>query len=253
MILHGFTSNLDSVRELFDPLKNLGLPVVAPLLRGHGEHSPDALQGIGWNDWLLDAEKALRSSSGPEGKLVVVGHSMGALLALHLASSHPALVDSVVLATSPFRLASILSPGRPMHFLAPFVSRLVPRWNLETLYADPDGSIKPSHYQWAPTSAIISFFDLVDETLPLLDAVTVPALIMQCRHDSIVLPESAEILMNGLATPAADKSVVWFETSGHQLFCDCERKTAVASVVDFVSARVAASQHLFPREAFSQP
>jgi carboxylesterase len=224
-----------------EPLRRLGLEVVAPLLRGHGEQSPEGLRGVTWRDWLEDAERALTNSAAHDGKLVVIGHSMGALLALHLAARHPELVDSVILATPPIRLASLLAPGRPLNFLAPIVSLLVDRWVLTTRFADPDNAIRLNHYQWAPTMAILSFFDLVNETQHLMDRILVPALILHGRNESIVLPESADIVLNSISTSQEKKSIVWLEKTDHQIFCDCERKAAVEAAVGFITNRISES------------
>jgi carboxylesterase len=241
LILHGFTANLDSVRELFGPLGQTGLEVSAPLLRGHGQASPEHLRGVGWRDWLEDAEQALFDLAGSQGRLIVVGHSMGALLALHLAARHPELIDSVVLATPPIRLVSPLAPGGPLHFIAGLVSMVVDRWDLSPCFADLHNAIIPENYRWAPTRTIISLFDLVTATLPVMRDVRAPVLIIHGRRESIVMPESADLVIQALATPPGEKSVVWLEKTDHQVFCDCERHRAVDAVREFVVGRIASS------------
>lgn len=238
VILHGFTANLESVRELFGPLGRFDLKIASPLLRGHGASSPDELRGVTWMEWLEDAERALETLSGIDGKAVVIGHSMGALLALQLAARRPELVDSLVLATPPVRLTSLLGPGRPLNCIAPFISHFIDRWGMESKFADPANAIMPKQYDWAPTRSILSMFDLLQETLRITGRVSVPALILHCRNESIVLPESAEILLRSLGTPPEKKSIVWFEKTDHQIFCDCERKAAVDAAVQFVADRL---------------
>lgn len=238
VILHGFTANLESVRELFGPLGRFDLKIASPLLRGHGASSPDELRGVTWTEWFEDAERALETLSGTGGKAVVIGHSMGALLALQLAARRPELVDSVILATPPVRLTSLLGPGRPLNCIASFISQFVDRWGMESKFADPANAIMPKQYDWAPTKSILSMFDLLEETLRITGRVSVPALILHCRNESIVLPESAEILLRSLATPPEKKSIVWFEKTDHQIFCDCERKAAVDAAVRFVADRL---------------
>ena len=238
VILHGFTANLESVRELFGPLGRLDLRIASPLLRGHGASSPDELRGVAWPEWLEDAERALDELTGNDGTAVVIGHSMGALLALQLAARHPELVDSIVLATPPIRLASLLGPGRPLHFLAPLVSHVVDRWNMEAKFADPGNAIMPKQYEWAPTRTILSMFDLLEQTTTITNRVHAPALILHCRNESVVMPESADILLRSIATPPEKKSIVWFEKTDHQIFCDCERHAAVEAAVRFVTSRV---------------
>jgi carboxylesterase len=238
VILHGFTANLESVRELFAPLGRFDLKIDAPLLRGHGASSPDELRGVTWPEWLEDAERSLDALTGSDGTAVVIGHSMGALLALQLAARRPELVDSLVLATPPIRLTSPLGPGRPLNCIAPLISHVVDRWDMEAKFADPANAIMPKQYEWAPTRTILSMFDLLHDTTRIMHRVRVPTQILHCRSESIVLPESADILLRSLATPPEKKSIVWFEKTDHQIFCDCERQAAVEAAVRFVASRV---------------
>ena len=241
LILHGFTANLESVRPLFEPIGRTGLELVTPLLRGHGEPSPEALRGVTWHDWLDDAERALAKAAGNGGKLAVLGHSMGALLAMQLAARHPSLVDSIILATPPLLLSSLLAPDRPLHFLAPLVSLVVDRWEFQPRFADPANAVMPEQYRWAPTRTILSMFELLEETLRIMGRVQVPALVLHGRNESIVLPESAGMVMDAIGTPAAQKRVLWFEKTDHQIFCDCERELAVKAVCDYIDDRVRVS------------
>ncbi len=68
--------------------------------------------------------------------------------------------------------------------------------------------------------------------------VNVPVLIIHNRRESTVLPESAIILYNNIATEPSEKSIMWLESSGHQIFCDCEREKAVQAIIDYVSLRI---------------
>ncbi|WP_223267056.1 alpha/beta hydrolase [Chlorobium phaeovibrioides] len=111
LILHGFTSTGESVEALGRPLEALGIPFSIPLLRGHGEPSPEALRGVRWRQWLDDAEAAFEELSLKARRLVVVGHSMGALLGLNLAAVFPGRVDSLVLVTPASGWFPCLGPG----------------------------------------------------------------------------------------------------------------------------------------------
>jgi carboxylesterase len=242
LILHGFTGTLESVKALYAPLQEIGITVSMPLLMGHGEDSPEALRGVRWHEWLSDADRALQKLSRDTDRIIVIGHSMGSLLALNLAVKYPKKVDSLVLAAPAIKLASMFAPGRPMQFFALLISKLFKNWELKPLFSDPQCASAISHYSWVPTNAIISFFELIKQTLPQLCRVTVPVLVLQCRRDSTVLPESATILFNSIATEPSAKSLLWLEHSDHQLFCDGERVKAVQAIIDYVSSRMCSNR-----------
>lgn len=238
LIIHGFTATLDSVKLLYTSLKELGIPVAQPLLAGHGASSPEALRGVRWEAWMADAEQALLTLSLEAEQIIVIGHSMGALLSLNLATRHQDKIDSLVLVAPAIQLVSVLAPGRPLHFVAPLLGRIIRNWGLKSDFAERSCATCIPHYSWVPTDAIISFFELIKKSIQLLGRVNVPVLIMHNRRETTVRPESALFLYNRIATESSGKSIMWLERSGHQIFCDCEREKAVKAIIDYVAGRI---------------
>jgi carboxylesterase len=237
LLLHGFTGNPHSLASIELALRELGLPVANPTLRGHGAASAEALRGLGWHDWLADAEAALRGLLLEARRVIVLGHSMGALLALNLAADHPAAIDSLILSATPILLASPLAPGRPFHWMAAPLQRVLRGWPIPKRYDDPSQLASDTSYRWAPTDALISFLHLTTHTRRRLNQVSVPALILQSRADQVVPAASAAILQAELGTPASARTMVWFERSRHELFRDSERSAVIAAVLGFVQER----------------
>ncbi|MBN1278752.1 MAG: alpha/beta fold hydrolase [Chlorobium sp.] len=238
LIIHGFTATPESLSILEGPLKALGLPVKMPLLTGHGESSPEALRGVSCGQWIDDVSRALLEMASQADKIVVIGHSMGALLGLQLAAAYPGIVDSLVLAAPAIRLSSLLAPGRPLHFVSAPLSLVVRKWGLKPVFVGTDVLRCPGQYDWAPTDAILSLFRLIGMTVPLLADVYVPTLILHNRRETTVLAESADDLYNCIGTASNQKRIIWLDRSEHQIFCDCERERAMQAVVDFVSGRL---------------
>lgn len=238
LIIHGFTATLASVNALHQPLKELGIPVCMPQLAGHGAQSPEALRGVTWEAWMADAVRAFQELRVEAEHVIVIGHSMGALIALHLAFRYKGQVDSLVLVAPAIKLASLLAPGRPFYFAAPIVSRIVKKWELKTDFTEMRTEGCAPHYAWVPTDAIVSFFELIERSLLLLGDIDIPVFILHNRKESTVLPESATILYDKIATDPSEKSIMWLERSDHQTFCDCEREKAISAIIEYVSGRI---------------
>lgn len=88
LLIHGFTATTSEVRPLAEFLHGKGLTISAPLLAGHGTH-PDDLNKTKWQDWYQSTESAYLSLKADHDEVWVGGESMGGVLALMLAASHP--------------------------------------------------------------------------------------------------------------------------------------------------------------------
>jgi carboxylesterase len=208
-----------------------------PILCGHGADSPDALRGVTWQDWVADAETALRDLLSEAERAIVFGHSMGGLVALTLAADQGAVLDSVAVAAAAVQLTSPLAPGRPLHVLAPLLGRFLDRIDRPPVYADRSLARHDTNYAWAPSDAVLSLLAFSKRTRRRLAEVKAPTLVLQSRNDSTVAPESAEIIYEGIATPPSQKRIIWFEETEHEMFRDCEREATSAAVARWVRER----------------
>ncbi len=244
LIVHGFTSSLDSVTPMQSPIEELRLPIRMPVLRGHGAESPDALRGVVWQDWVDDAEVALQDLLTEVQRAIIIGHSMGALVTLTLAANHAGegILDSIVVGAPAVQLTSPVAPGHLFSFLQPILALVKRRHNLPPVRADKRLEKYDTNYPWAPMPAVTELLVFSGKARERLPEIDVPALIIQSHNDSTVAPESAEIVYEGISTPAHDKRIVWFEETEHEMFLDCEREAVLEVVVDYVRERVAARE-----------
>lgn len=238
LVIHGITANPETVREMEAPMKSLGLPVHIPVLRGHGADSPEKLRGVTWHEWISDAESALKDLLTEAEKAIIIGHSMGGLIAILLAAEHGSLIDSIILAGAAVQPASPLAPGKPLSFLAPVVGKLFKKWNFPPLYADPECARDHPNYLWAPMESVLTLLDLTRTARRRLADVLMPVLILQSRKDTRVAPESAEIIFSEVSTPEQNKRIVWFEKTDHEMFLDCERKLVAEVITKYVQERI---------------
>ena len=149
LMFPSFAENTACLSALKMHMEEQGLPTRVPALRGHGATSPDALRGVTWHDWMADAESALTSILADCDKAILIGHSMGALVALNLAADHGAVVDSIVLAAPAIHLASPWAPGHPLNVMLPVLAHLVTRQPTPSVFADPALAHDGLLYPWA--------------------------------------------------------------------------------------------------------
>jgi carboxylesterase len=237
LVLHGFTSSLDCVSSVEAAIRALGLPTRMPVLRGHGAASPEALRPVTWPDWVADGQAALDDLLTEVDRAILFGHSMGGLVALTLAAENGDWIDSIVTAAAPVQLANPMAPGRPFSFLIPVVRRLLKNWPMPPKYVDRAAAATDTCYRYAPIPAVTSFLEFSGATRRRLPEVLAPILIMQSHKDTTAAPESAEIIYREVSTPAAQKRIVWFDVTEHEMFRDCEREATARTVAEYVRER----------------
>jgi carboxylesterase len=95
LVLHGFTGNPQSLRNLAEAVAASGFTVELPLLPGHGTSIDDMLP-TRWEDWRAAAEAEYRSLAARCERVVVSGLSMGGTLTCWLAERHPEIAGIAV-------------------------------------------------------------------------------------------------------------------------------------------------------------
>jgi len=230
LLLHGFTSSLATVDRLLAPLEERGIPYALPTLRGHGTRAED-LRGVTWHHWYEDGERALDTLLDRCARVVVMGLSMGGLVALHLAALRPERLAGLALVAPALRL-DIAGAA-----LIPLLARTGRHAAVDPLRAFEDRSLATdsTNYLDAPIAAVhslVQFGKLVERELP---RVRVPLLILYPSRDRVVRPESARIIHERSGTPAAQKRLLAFERSGHEMLQDRQRDEVVAAIMTFIA------------------
>lgn len=98
LLFHGYTGTPYDLKPLAIFLHKLGYKVVVPLLKGHGKKS-SLLNKVTYEDWLKQANLAYKNLD-PNKPIYVGGLSMGALLAICLASKYKNIKKIILLSAA---------------------------------------------------------------------------------------------------------------------------------------------------------
>jgi len=225
LVLHGFTSHLRTVDGLKPYLQKLHIKSSFPVLKGHGTKFQD-LNGVTHREWYHDAEKAFLQLSKQVDKVVVVGLSMGGLVALELAMKHANKIAGVVTVGAALKFAD------PLSALTPIMSKVVPYWPSPNAFRDKKLAKNSRNYKWFPTSAFASLYDYAQRIEKDLRKVKVPILIIHSKKDQIIAPRAANIIYEKVSSEYRD--IKWFYKSGHEMMQDLESKEVFHSIVHFI-------------------
>ncbi len=226
LLLHGFTSHIDTVSGLVPYLEKAGIPYEMPILRGHGTRYQD-LRGVTAREWYVDAERALIQLWNYVDRIVVVGLSMGGLLALELAMRHPDKLAGVC------TVAAALKFADPMTAFTYPLSKVIKYWPSPESFNDPElARERNRNYPRFPTDTFAELYSYSQEIADRLIEVHLPIRILQSRKDTIVAPESANILYEKVSTP--HREIIWYDQSGHEMMQDMEAEDVFEDIMEFV-------------------
>lgn len=199
LLVHGFSASPAEMRPLADYLSNLGYAVLGVRLKGHGT-SPWDMKESTRRDWAASVERGRRILAGICDRTVVVGFSMGGLLALQNVAGAPEGIAGVASISAPIRLKD------NARMLVEFVHHINRFVGLVT----HERGVKPFHgthpenpevnYRDIPVGSVHELEHLMKETEGILPNVVCPALILQGDSDPRVEPESAKLIYEGIAS-----------------------------------------------------
>ncbi|MEB3198602.1 MAG: alpha/beta fold hydrolase [Candidatus Sericytochromatia bacterium] len=222
LILHGFTGSLDTVRSMVPEAEKHGWPWRMPLLRGHGTRYQD-MDGVSYDDWVADAEAALDELLGEVEKVVVVGLSMGGLVALTLGHRRPQAIAGLVVCAPALRFRD------PLAALTPLIKRIVRYWDSPNGFADPSCAARSTNYKKFPTAAFHQLLDFAWETEKRLAQIQVPVVGLFATRDTIVHGIVPQLLRNKLGAPLR---IEMFQRSGHEMLQDCEAEQVARAAME---------------------
>lgn len=194
LLLHGFAGDPAEIGPLRDYLIRKGYHVECPLLPGHGL-GRKAMSEATHEDWIDAAQQAFLSLSEKYGRVVVIGFSMGGLLAVNLWN---------------YGFSGIVAVNMPIYY-----------WSFKNivrnLFSDPR-QYGRKYFMAAtdkPFAAMVEFQKLLVKTKPMLGNITCKTMVIQAADDDTVHDKSADYILKRIR---ADKTVYRPARGGHMIF-----------------------------------
>jgi len=233
LVLHGFSSHLKTVNGLVPYLEKAGIDYEMPVLRGHGTRYED-LVGVTARDWYVDAERALIDIWNRVDQVVVVGFSMGGLVALELATRHPGKIAGLV------SVAACLKFADPLARFSRRFASVVKYWPSPESFNDLSLKKNCKNYPKFPTETFASLYDYSRDIVQRLPEVHVPIRILQSKKDQIVSPVAANIIHEKVSSPR--REIIWYSQSGHEMMQDLEAEKVFEDTMEFIESFIRKSQ-----------
>lgn len=87
LIIHGFGGGIYEIKSLPDHINDKGYIISCSKLKGHTGVGKD-MKGADYKDWIASAEEELLKLMEKTHNIVIVGFSMGGLIAVNLANKY---------------------------------------------------------------------------------------------------------------------------------------------------------------------
>lgn len=249
VLVHGVAEHSGRYDYVGRTLAGAGFAVHALDHVGHGESARiGAPTNLGSIDDAADKVAALLElvrAENPGVPAFVLGHSMGALITLYLATRAPLDVAGVVVSAPPL----IIDAGNPLQrLLAPVLTRLTPNLGVLALDSsqisrDPDVVTAydndPLVFRGKlPARTATEILTAAGQVLGRLPRLRVPTLAMHGTADAIAAPASTDRIEEHAGT--TDLTVRRYDGLYHEIFNEPERDQVLADVVTWLTARLAA-------------
>jgi acylglycerol lipase len=246
VIAHGFAEHGGRYTRVAERLVVEGVAVRAADHRGHGLSEGKRTSVIRFDDYVDDLTTTITEAKDewPALKLILLGHSMGGLVALRFAVRDASLIDGLVVsapAACPGDVSRLkLTIGRALSRVAP--NTAVMRLPLNKISRDPavveayntDPLVFRTPIKARLGAEMLATMDRVDAGLP---AMRVPLLVMQGTSDGLVDPGCGPQVYNRAGSP--DKTLKMYDGLWHEIFNEPERDHVLDDLAAWVNVHLA--------------
>lgn len=250
VIAHGFAEHGGRYGGVAERLVDAGYAVRAADHRGHGRSGGARTHVVRFDDYIEDLLAVVDTSrrEWPDGALFVLGHSMGGLIALGLAASHPDVMSGLVLsapAACPGEVSrGTIAAGRVLSRVAPRAGVL--KLPLNRISRDPavvgaynaDPLVFRTRMRARLGAEMLRTMGVVHGALKDM---RMPILVMQGTDDGLVDPGCGPEVY--AAAGSADKTLKMYDGLWHEIFNEPEHERVLDDLVAWLDAHRAPVPH----------
>jgi carboxylesterase len=218
LVIHGFGGGIHEIETLADHLKEEGYQVACPRLKGHTGNRVHMKKAT-YQDWIASAETELIRLRQKTDDIVLVGFSMGGLIAVNLACK--------------YRVRAIVTINTPIYY-----------WELKRVAQNiaEDVKYKKSEHirrylsaqKASPMVSMLNFLKLLNITKTKLNKINVPFFAIQAKDDDTVKIKSASYIMDNISSQI--KQVKYYNKGGHLILKSDTAPEVIADVEEFIDS-----------------
>jgi len=199
LLIHGLAGSRKELSYLFEKLRAQGLDASYVILKGH-EQSNKVLSRTTYQEWISSAHESVAKAFETHEKVVLIGFSMGGLVASHLCNE--------------FDIDKMIFVNTPIYF-----------WDMKKISGNIVNDLKSRSFHHVkryftastdkPFRTLLQFVMLLNKTKKLMTRIKCDALVLQSKKDDTVKASSADYIFASLN---GKKQLKFYDGGSHQIF-----------------------------------
>lgn len=226
LFLHGFSGGPYEVQPFADyVIEKTDWEVHIPTFSGHGEAENLMMKGYKAEHWMMEAEMSYRQLAKQVDEVIVVGFSMGGVIAMYLAIRYP--VKKLVLLSA---AAKYIHPPQLIKDI-----RLITQDVFQKKLQENELFVRYKYkFKNVPLSATVEFMKVVQKIAPYIEHIKCPTFIVQGLLDGIVPSATAYFLFEQIQ--AEQKQIYISQCGKHHICFSDDSQQWFGEVFEFLNA-----------------
>lgn len=220
LVIHGFGGGVYEIESLAKYFDEDGYAVACPRLKGHTGNIKHMRRAT-YEDWIASAETEMLKLMQKTSEVVIIGFSMGGLIAVNLAGKYKENVKAIVTINTPIYFWD-------MKRVAINIS--------EDLRCKKINNIKRylDAKKASPMCSMIQFLKMLKLSKSKFSEIEIPFLIIQAMDDDTVRIKSVDYIFNSISSLV--KEVKYFEKGGHLILKSKYAQAVIEYVEKFINS-----------------
>ena len=246
LVAHGYAEHGGRYRHVGERLTAAGLSVVIPDHRGHGRSQGRPVSVVRFDDYVDDLHTVAAEVAAEWGEAptVLLGHSMGGLIAVLYALRHAAELRGLALSAPAVVRGEVsafsVAAGRLVARVAPELGLL--RLPLDKISRDPAVTTAYMSDPWVHPRRVrarlgAEMLRAMDEVRSGLPGLTLPVLVMQGSEDRLVDPSAAEYVHSRVGS--RDRTLRIYPGLYHEILNEPERDRVLDDLLRWLDRHLA--------------
>ncbi|CAN5743934.1 alpha/beta hydrolase [soil metagenome] len=246
LLMHGHAEHIGRYRHVIAALNARGYAVYGQDHRGHGRSGGERALAMRFDDYVDDFRLMTVAAqiAHPGLPLVLIGHSMGGLIAARYALVHGSDLSALVTSGAAF----IIDEGVPVwkKWLATLIARIAPkapfpRDDSDTLSYDPAvrNAFKTDPLNYHGKTRMRTAVEMTRAGANALERageLRPPYLAMHGADDALTSPRGTELFFERAGS--TDKTLKVWPRMKHEIFNEVERDSVIMYMLDWLDERV---------------